>query len=325
MDDKIPDINSIERLSSELSKLLDNKEFDSEDDLKSFLDNIDLNKDIPNIQEKDATDMAQEILYDAWEVEDRKERIRLAKKALSISKDCADAYNLLAQEEARTIQKAKEYYAKGVEAGKRYLGEKIFKEDYGHFWGYVPSRPYMRSKAGLMECLWELGKHDEAIGHAYEMLRLNISDNQGIRYILIRYLLELGRYDKLEEFMNREDYRDDCAAEWVYASALFAFIKNGNSKTAYKQLQVALGYNKYVPDYLAGKKAVPNILPDRVTMGGEDEAYCYARAFKKSWQKVPGAISWLKEETGIKKTVKVGRNDPCPCGSGKKYKKCCGS
>ncbi len=22
--------------------------------------------------------------------------------------------------------------------------------------------------------------------------------------------------------------------------------------------------------------------------------------------------------------VRVGRNDPCPCGSGKKYKKCCG-
>ncbi|WP_232279019.1 SEC-C metal-binding domain-containing protein [Geotalea uraniireducens] len=22
---------------------------------------------------------------------------------------------------------------------------------------------------------------------------------------------------------------------------------------------------------------------------------------------------------------KVGRNDPCPCGSGKKHKKCCGS
>ncbi|MBR6467995.1 MAG: SEC-C domain-containing protein, partial [Desulfovibrio sp.] len=21
---------------------------------------------------------------------------------------------------------------------------------------------------------------------------------------------------------------------------------------------------------------------------------------------------------------RVGRNDPCPCGSGKKYKKCCG-
>ena len=24
-------------------------------------------------------------------------------------------------------------------------------------------------------------------------------------------------------------------------------------------------------------------------------------------------------------TKKIGRNDPCPCGSGKKYKKCCGA
>ena len=31
-----------------------------------------------------------------------------------------------------------------------------------------------------------------------------------------------------------------------------------------------------------------------------------------------------KESTTIRKGKKVGRNDPCPCGSGKKYKKCCG-
>ena len=24
------------------------------------------------------------------------------------------------------------------------------------------------------------------------------------------------------------------------------------------------------------------------------------------------------------KSKKIGRNDPCPCGSGKKYKRCCG-
>ena len=38
-------------------------------------------------------------------------------------------------------------------------------------------------------------------------------------------------------------------------------------------------------------------------------------------------LSLLKEiasaEAGAK-PKKVGRNDPCPCGSGKKYKKCCG-
>ena len=27
----------------------------------------------------------------------------------------------------------------------------------------------------------------------------------------------------------------------------------------------------------------------------------------------------------IVKGKKIGRNDPCPCGSGKKYKKCCGA
>ena len=31
-----------------------------------------------------------------------------------------------------------------------------------------------------------------------------------------------------------------------------------------------------------------------------------------------------KASTTVKKEVKIYPNDPCPCGSGKKYKKCCG-
>ena len=31
-----------------------------------------------------------------------------------------------------------------------------------------------------------------------------------------------------------------------------------------------------------------------------------------------------KPKTFVRDEAKVGRNDPCPCGSGKKYKKCCG-
>ena len=34
--------------------------------------------------------------------------------------------------------------------------------------------------------------------------------------------------------------------------------------------------------------------------------------------------SWKKSKTVVNE-AKVGRNDPCPCGSGKKYKKCCGA
>jgi len=39
---------------------------------------------------------------------------------------------------------------------------------------------------------------------------------------------------------------------------------------------------------------------------------------------------WLYESgsliptTIVREGTKTGRNDPCPCGSGKKYKKCCG-
>ncbi len=46
-----------------------------------------------------------------------------------------------------------------------------------------------------------------------------------------------------------------------------------------------------------------------------------------SW--VDGALDELGGGSGgaiplRREAPKVGRNDPCPCGSGKKYKKCCG-
>lgn len=34
---------------------------------------------------------------------------------------------------------------------------------------------------------------------------------------------------------------------------------------------------------------------------------------------------WLASELASDYEGKVGRNDPCPCGSGKKFKKCCGT
>lgn len=38
----------------------------------------------------------------------------------------------------------------------------------------------------------------------------------------------------------------------------------------------------------------------------------------------PGAGKSHVLQTAVAPSGKVGRNDPCPCGSGKKYKKCCG-
>jgi preprotein translocase subunit SecA len=40
--------------------------------------------------------------------------------------------------------------------------------------------------------------------------------------------------------------------------------------------------------------------------------------------RMAGATNGNKPQQVVRGGAKVGRNDPCPCGSGKKYKKCCG-
>ena len=42
-------------------------------------------------------------------------------------------------------------------------------------------------------------------------------------------------------------------------------------------------------------------------------------------QVAPSSDGYAPEIKTVRNTEKIGRNDPCPCGSGKKYKKCCGA
>ena len=71
--------------------------------------------------------------------------------------------------------------------------------------------------------------------------------------------------------------------------------------------------------------------------GEPDEAEM--RALHEEWLQTPrpalegekpadalegGRLFPSKVETFRRETPKVGRNDPCPCGSGKKFKRCCG-
>jgi len=57
---------------------------------------------------------------------------------------------------------------------------------------------------------------------------------------------------------------------------------------------------------------------------GQDDVYDTAPAGTPPPVAGPGAPR-VKEATFKRESPKVGRNDPCPCGSGRKYKKCCGS
>ena len=238
---------------------------------------------------------AQEIMYAAWDEQNPATRINLAHQAIAISPNCADAYVLLAEEEADTLGRALDYFQKGVEAGERALGEAYFDENEGYFWGLLETRPYMRAREGLANTLWDYGKKEEALTHYREMLRLNPGDNQGIRYSLLNMLLELNRPEQVDTLLG--EHEDEWSSQWRYTQVLRAFQKEGDSPAAQEALEAALEQNPHVPDYLTGAKRIPNRLPDMISLGRESEAVSFASAHLNFWRKTRGAVTWLKEQT----------------------------
>ena len=240
-----------------------------------------------------AMDEAQDVMYEAWDATTSKRAVTLAKKALKISPDCADAYVLLAQETAQSPEEEITLYRQGVEAGERALGKEIFKNAVGFFWEIFETRPYMRARAGLAECLWDAGRREEAVGHYQDMLRLNRGDNQGNRYVLMPHLIQMWLDEKAAELFA--NYSDDASAFWSYSKALLDFRKHGVSPAAGKSLRAAIKGNKHVPAYLTGRKKFPRTLPDHYGFGDDNEAVIYVEDNMTAWEKTPGALEWLAE------------------------------
>ncbi len=238
-----------------------------------------------------ATAKAQDVMYDAWEQTTSRSRIALARKALGISPLCADAYVLLAEEAARSVEEARDYYVKGVEAGELALGPKDFKEYAGHFWGFLETRPYMRARAGLAAALMKLGDVEGAVAHYRDLLRLNPNDNQGIRYLLAAHLLRQGDEVALKKLLA--SYEDEGTAAWLYTRALLAFRQGGASPQAAKLVKEALASNEHVPAILAGTRPLVPPQGDYITMGGPDEATYYITECGPAWHHTPGAVEWL--------------------------------
>jgi tetratricopeptide (TPR) repeat protein len=245
--------------------------------------------------EDDAVSKAQDIMCDAWDADSKARRMALARKALEVSPLCADAYVLLAQEVAGHLDEEIELYQKGVDAGESVLGAAAFREDVGHFWGLLETRPYMRARCGLALALWRKGEQEAAIAHVQDMLRLNPNDNQGMRYILLAWLLARGRQDGIASLMRR--YKGDSAPQWRYTEALLEFRRVGDADTSRKRLAAAMRGNPHVPAYLLGK-TLPLSAPAYVTVGGEEEAQDFAREYLARWRDTPGALEWLAVQTG---------------------------
>jgi ST7 protein len=240
----------------------------------------------------DAVDQAQEIMFDAWDCDDAKRRLALARKALKVSADCADAYLLLAQEAAPTPQAELDLLEKAVAAGERALGQGAFVEDVGYFWGLVETRPYMRARLALACALWDQARGDQAADHAADLLRLNPNDNQGVRYALVNWLLTLGREAEAEALLRR--FKDPGDPQMAFPAALLAFRRKGDTAAARKALARGHAANAHIAPYLTGRRKPPKAMPDYYSPGDRSEAVIYvAGGGLEAWAATPGAVAWL--------------------------------
>ena len=248
----------------------------------------------------DAVDEAQEIMFDAWDCDDRRRRVALARKALKVSPLCADAYVLLARETALTPEATLDLYVKGVAAGEGALGEAAFKEDVGLFWVLIETRPYMRARQGLALAQWACGRREEAASGAEDMLRLNPNDNQGIRYLLIDWFLQLGQDDKAALLFKR--YERDGGTEWLWPATLAAFRAKGDAPASRNALKRAIAANANVATYLLGRNKLPRRMPDLIATGNVDEAVAHVEQAMPTWTNTPGALEWLaKQVAGVQR------------------------
>jgi len=282
----------MDQTMADVTKLLESRSFESIDEANAYLQGLLAGGGtIPHPEPETPLEQAQELIYEAHEARSVKKRTELARQALTISPDCADAYILLAEQEPAP-DKRLDLLEQGMAAGQRAIGADQFAKWEGIFWGVTETRPYMRACAGVGELAWMLGQRTRAIELFTRMLLLNPSDNQGVRYMLTNCLLEEGDDTGLAKLLNH--YKDDAAANWAYSKALLRFRILGHTARANTTLAKAITANPFIPPYLLGNKPMPKQLPDTIGFGDESEAIEYVAFAIRAWEQTPGALDWLR-------------------------------
>lgn len=279
MDDELPHDFSMEKMMGELQNLIKDQNIEDAEDLQGFLEGIMEHSPFGLIDSDE--DEAQDLLYEAFESRGAK-RYRLAEQSIDIY-PLADAYTILAEKE-KTLEKQLAMYQKALELGIEELGgEQALKENKGHFWGLIETRPYMRAKSLIAQTLVESGDVNAAIGHYEDLLDLNENDNQGVRYFLFPLYVALGKVNEAKQLL--EEY-DEGTSTHLYNELLLELMEKGNTAKADKLMKNAQKANPHIMKFLTGKKKVPKKQPDHYSPGAETEAITYAQIHKHLWDKV---------------------------------------
>jgi hypothetical protein len=172
-----------------------------------------------------------------------------------------------------------------------------------------------------------------ARGAALDSLVTLVAAGQKSREEIVNYFARLFRGKLARRYSNVWDELVSSSSD-LYPDELLADIEQ-----AYEEGLVdpgLIGLEDIRHDLAMGKDEILARLADdprlRLVEDNEEEMgwwACFHEA-KPSWLKTASG-AWAKDDLKpaafqVKATSpKTGRNEPCPCGSGKKYKKCCGA
>ena len=278
-----------EGLQRQLKAMLAEQGIEDLDQMKGFLNDHLVGKPLPQRAPETSQEKALDLSSEAYGAKGRK-RLTLAKQALALDPDCVDAHLLLA-EECGTAEEALVHIERAIAAGRRQLGAAFFRQNAGHFWGLIETRPFMRALLERAVLLEGLGRLDEAISDFRELLRLNPNDNQGAREPLTALLLLRGALDEAEALLKK--HKADDSAYWHWARAILTFLQKGPGAGATRQARKAHGLNPHLASMLLGDRKIP-LVPDYLTPGTPGEAAHISRMLKPAFDATPDARSWLR-------------------------------
>lgn len=235
---------------------------------------------------------AQRIVNAAWRQKNYKNKAKLANEALNIYENCADAYIILSKDDKLSEEERVELLQKAVNAAKTSLKIDNLADANPRIFRVRESEPLFGAKYTLAIQLWRIGKREEAIAEASDILKYSINDSLMIRVILSSWLLIEGKYDEAEIVLNK--YENDPLVAVNYNKA-FLYYKTDRIREAEKALRKAYLRNKFVIPYITKKKKVTSSILNSNKFGREEEAAQYANIGIEMWDDAD-IINWVKDK-----------------------------
>jgi tetratricopeptide (TPR) repeat protein len=285
----------MDRVSAQIDRMLEGKDFQTREEYEAFMQANVLGRKIEDFAPETSLERAQDIVFRAYSVKGRRQ-IHMARQALQVDPDCADAYILLA-ERTPLPNRQLEYFTQALQAAERTLRPEIFEKEAGQFWQVVETRPYVRAKFRLAECLIKMSRLQEAAEHLRELLRLNPDDILGGRFWFWPCLLRLGRDAEVEKLL-KQSKKDKGSCTWDYTRALLTFRQKGDVPLAKRHLNQAIKNNSICAEYLMNGKGFPKPTSDGRDLFYDDEGYFCADVLAAAWHETAGAAEWLDERIG---------------------------